>query len=111
MERPGDGVRVARPAAIVHAVAPRLGRGLMYYHQVLHAGEPVGRGSTKYCLRTDVMYERRPPICTAPHDVEAYALLLRARELEAAGEPMEAVALYRRIKRLSDGIAAACRLR
>jgi len=24
---------------------------------------------------------------------------------------MEAVALYRRIKRLSDGIAAACRLR
>jgi len=25
----------------------------------------------RYCLRTDVMYERRPPICTAPHDVEA----------------------------------------
>ena len=105
------GARVARPEAVLHAVAPHRGRALMYYHQTLHAGATVGPGATKYCLRTDVMYARCTPQCTAPDDVRAFELVLEARAKEAAGEPMEAVPLYRRAKRLSDGIARAYRLR
>ena len=58
--------RIAKPEAVVHAVAPNCGRAVMYYHQVLHAGQKVGRGCHKYCLRSDVMYVRKTPICTAP---------------------------------------------
>lgn len=107
----GSGARVARPEVVLHAVAPNRGRALMYYHQVLHAGAMVGEGATKYCLRTDVMYARCEPICTAPHDIEAFECILAARAKEAAGEPMDAIPLYKRAKRLSDGIARAYRLR
>ena len=106
-----SGARVARTDAVVHTIRPELGRALVYYHQTLHAGEPVGAGCAKYCLRTDVMYERRPPICTEPKDVKAFELIVAARAKEAAGEPMEALPLYMRAKKLSDGIARAYRLR
>ena len=46
------GAKVARSDHVLHAVRPVCGRGLMYWHQVLHAGERVGAGSVKYCLRT-----------------------------------------------------------
>lgn len=104
------GARVARPESVLHAVRPERGRALLYYHQTLHSGETVGKGCQKYCLRTDVMYTRCTPICTEPDDVEAFRLVLEARAREAAGEPMEAVPLYRRARRLSRGIARACRL-
>ena len=72
------GARVAKPEAVVHAVRPDVGRALMYYHQVLHAGETVGRGCRKYCLRTDVMYERTEHRGTSPNDVKAYDLVMQA---------------------------------
>ena len=106
-----QGARVARPEAVVHAVRPECGRALMYYHQVLHAGQMVGRGCTKYCLRTDVMYTRVDPICTAPNDLKAFELVQQARALEADGEPMQALPLYMRAAKLSEGIAKAYRLR
>jgi hypothetical protein len=111
MVRPCDGARVAKPEAVLTAVAPDRGRGLVYYHQVLHAGEPVGAQSCKYCLRTDIMYERRPPICTAPHDVRAYELVCEARAKEARGETMEALPLYMKAAKMSDDVAKACQLR
>lgn len=108
--RPLDGARVAKPEAVLQSVAPLKGRALMYYHQVLHAGETVGKGSCKYCLRTDVMYERRPPVCTAPNDVQAYELVREARAREAAGEPMDAMKLYMRAAKMSHAVARACQL-
>ena len=117
LEAPGSGgggggalVRVARPAAVLHAVRPHKGRALMYYHQQLHSGETVGAGCQKYCLRTDIMYRRREPLCTAPNDLEAFALVQRAGAHEAAGEVTEARACYRRAASLSRGIAKAYRL-
>lgn len=105
------GARIARAQAVVHAVRPKPGRALMYYHQVLHAGETVGKGCHKYCLRTDVMYRRVPPRGTAPHDVQAFELVLQARAAEARGAPMEALPLYRRAAKLSLEIGRAFRLR
>ena len=111
MVRPLDGARIAKPEAVLESVACTAGRALLYYHQVLHAGAPVGKHATKYCLRSDVMYERRPHICTAPNDVKAYELLLAARAKEAQGEPMDALPLYMRAAKMSEAIAKACQLR
>lgn len=109
-ELDGRGAAVARRDAVVYPCQPVTGRVLMYWHQVMHAGETVGKGCTKYCLRSDVMYTRDPPSCTEPHDLEAFALLQRARALEAEGRSMEAMGLFRRARRLSTGIARAFRL-
>ena len=107
----GDtGARLASQASVVHAVAPVAGRTLVYWHEVMHAGEPVGDGCVKYCIRSDVMYRRTPAVCAEPHDLEAFELFQRARELEASGKPMEAVPLLRRAARISPGIKAAYRL-
>ena len=48
-----SGARVARPEAVMHAVAPNAGRCLMYWHEVVHAGEPVGACGLKYCMRSE----------------------------------------------------------
>jgi hypothetical protein len=106
----GTGASIARETFVVHAVRPVCGRGLLYWHQVLHAGERVGPSSVKYCLRTDVMYERDPPICTEPNDVQAFELCQAARALEANGRAMDALPLYMRARKLSRGIAKAFRL-
>lgn len=105
------GARVALPAAVVYSVRPTLGRAVMYYHQVLHAGETVGKGSCKYCLRTDVMYRRVPPRGTEPRDVQAFGLVQQARACEARGDPMAALPLYMRAAKMSDEIGRAFRLR
>ena len=78
---------------------------------MLHAGQTVGAGCHKYCLRTDVMYVRAKPTCTEPKDLLAYDLVQQARAFEAAGAPMDALPLYMRAAKLSDGIAKAYRLR
>lgn len=41
-------------------VQPRTGMALVFYHHVVHEGEPVTQGR-KYVLRTDVMYQRQTP--------------------------------------------------
>ncbi len=101
---------VAREGAVVHAVRPVAGRAVVYWHETLHAGQPVGAAECKYCLRTDVMYRRDPPLATAPADAEAYELYQRARSLEGAGDAMAALDCLRRAKRLSPLIARAYRL-
>jgi hypothetical protein len=61
---------VASPESVIHAVQPVTGRALVYWHQTLHAGAPVGENASKYTLRTDVMYERTPAACVTPEDHE-----------------------------------------
>ena len=104
------GPAVARSDAVAHAVEPRAGRVLVYWHQTLHAGEPVGPGALKYCIRSDIMFERDPPQCTAPNDLEAFELYERARALEADGRTMEALPLFMRSAKISPGIRKAFRM-
>ena len=56
------------------------------------------------------MYRRNPPMCTEPNDLLAFELYQQARELDAAGEAMEAMRLFRRAAKLSEGIARAYRI-
>uniref|UniRef100_A0A7S0J6S5 Fe2OG dioxygenase domain-containing protein n=1 Tax=Calcidiscus leptoporus TaxID=127549 RepID=A0A7S0J6S5_9EUKA len=105
-----DGAAIARPESVLYAVDPKAGRAVIYWHQTIHAGERVGAGSHKYCLRSDVMYERVPKACVTPQDLEAYELYQRARELEASGATMDALHLFMRCRKLSKTIARAYRL-
>lgn len=106
-----SGVRsIARESFVAYAVRPICGRALIYWHEVLHAGEPVGPTSMKYCLRTDVMYVREPPICIEPNDLLAFDLLQEARRLEGMGRATDALSLLMKVRRLSRGIATAYRI-
>ena len=60
----------------------------------------------RYIIRTDVMYERRPPVCTEPNDIEAFAMYERARMLGGhAGSELEAAQLFRKCFKLSPTLA------
>jgi hypothetical protein len=104
-ERRADGMLVARPGAVAHIVAPVAGRALAFYQAVLHDGQPVGAGACKYIVRTDIIYARREPLCTAEEDVRAYALYQRARDEESSGRSAEAAELFRRAFKTSRAIA------
>ena len=107
---PLSGAAVASAKAVLHAVAPRAGRALVYWHQTMHAGAPVGAGCAKYCVRSDVMYERVPPRLTAPNERRAFETYQEALALEAAGDAMAALPLYMRVGKLSAEVARVFRL-
>ncbi len=98
-------------------VAARRGRALVFYHNIVHEGTPpsaeglnnggrmvsdreqgrvfipMGR---KYIIRSDVMYQRRNPICTLPQDKEAYELYRQAVELAGqAGSEAKALEMFK----------------
>mmetsp|Transcript_13626 Transcript_13626/g.33056 ORF Transcript_13626/g.33056 Transcript_13626/m.33056 type:complete len:377 (-) Transcript_13626:147-1277(-) len=84
------------------------GCGLIFYHGLMHDGEPLAEGAPpKWLFRTEVMYRRDPasaPPSSAAED-EARALELEAEDIECH-DPMRAVDLYRRADRLRKGLVA-----
>jgi len=84
---------------------PRVGSLLSFSQHLMHEGEPVGDGCTKFIIRTDVMYKRTPAVCTSPKDLEAYDCFIKAGEAEANKEYEKAANLYSRISRLSEKFA------
>ena len=65
-----------------------------------------GTCACRYIIRTDVMYERRPPVCTEPNDIEAFAMYEHARMLGGnAGSELEAAQLFRKCFKLSPTLA------
>eukprot|EP01125_Pyxidicula_operculata_P010250 TRINITY_DN3378_c0_g1_i1.p1 TRINITY_DN3378_c0_g1~~TRINITY_DN3378_c0_g1_i1.p1 ORF type:complete len:324 (+),score=37.36 TRINITY_DN3378_c0_g1_i1:2-973(+) len=89
----------------VDSVRAIQGSALVFYHALVHEGEPVEKGSEKYFIRTDVMYKRDPPICTAPEDVEAFRLYELAKEMTNSGEVDEAMKLFKKAFKMSPAIA------
>lgn len=83
----------------------KCGDVLVFSQEVPHEGEPVGSTSRKIIIRTDVMYERHPPICDAEHDREAFRLYQQATLLEGQKKFVEAAALYKQSCRLSEELA------
>jgi len=61
---------------VLEAVRPAAGRMLVFYHRLMHEGEPA---ANKYFIRTDVLYRREPEICTEKEDKEAFQLYQDAR--------------------------------
>jgi len=100
-----NGFYTGSPKFRIDTVKPVKGSALVFYHAIVHEGEPVGVGGRKYIIRTDVMYEREVPICDAPNDVEAFRLYEQAKEMTNCGDPAEAVKLFRRAFKLSPALA------
>ncbi len=69
---------------IVHC-HPRAGRVLVFEHHLLHQGSPVTKG-TKYCLRTDAMFQ--PGGKAEPKAAAAPAVAAAAAATAAISEPM-----------------------
>ncbi|EGD72119.1 hypothetical protein PTSG_00137 [Salpingoeca rosetta] len=84
---------------------PSMGTALAFYQDMPHEGEPVGKGSVKYIIRTDVMYAREDPICDEPKDREAYRLFREAEEVESSGDAMGALKLFQRAAKMSPALA------
>lgn len=94
-----DAQRFRWPESRVLGSAPvSQGTALAFYQDIPHEGEPVGPGCAKYIIRTDIMFERTPMICTGRQDEEAYRLFREAECLECEGDPMQAAVLYRKVR-------------
>lgn len=89
----------------VAKVSPAPGRVLTFFQNIVHEGRPPTDGTVKYIIRTDIMYERRPGICDSEKDLEAYRMYLEAKECEAVGDTDRALSLYRRMVKMSPGLA------
>ncbi|KAG5481927.1 hypothetical protein LSCM1_05637 [Leishmania martiniquensis] len=93
------------PAQRVGAVYPKKGSAAFFYYNLLHEGAPVIQGY-KYICRADVLYRRTPPIFTSDEDVKAFNVYQEARRAESQGDAERACQLFRRVGKLSKGVAA-----
>ncbi len=91
---------------VLHRVeADKAGKAVVFFHDLMHDGEPLKEGSApKWLFRTEIMFERDPD--TAPKltsdEKEARELFKKAVEAEAEGKIAEAIALYKRAFRLDS---------
>eukprot|EP00300_Choanocystis_sp_HF-7_P014617 c18751_g1_i2.p1 GENE.c18751_g1_i2~~c18751_g1_i2.p1 ORF type:complete len:250 (+),score=14.38 c18751_g1_i2:191-940(+) len=84
-------------------VKPEAGMAIVFNHYLMHDGETVTEG-LKYMMRSEVMFERSVyPTFSASED-EAMRLYRSATEVEAAGDPMQAMQLYRRAFKLCPAL-------
>lgn len=97
-----DGKLRGNPDLVLGNVKPRIGRVLVFYHRLMHEGNPA---QYKYIIRTDITYERQPRICDEPHDRVAFELYMKAQELSEKGECHEAMILFRRAFKMSSALA------
>ncbi|EDQ84783.1 uncharacterized protein MONBRDRAFT_29907 [Monosiga brevicollis MX1] len=88
-----------------HRVACEAGSGLVFFQTLPHEGEPVGPGTFKTIIRTDVMYRRVPPRCDDDAGRLAYSLYREAELLEADGHAPEAGQKFRRAVKLCPEFA------
>ncbi len=96
----------ADPSLEICTVGATRGRCLVFYHNILHEGTPPAAGKKKYIMRSDLMYIRRDPICTAPEDVEAYRLYVAAVDLAGiAGREKDALPMFQRAFRMSSALS------
>jgi hypothetical protein len=96
-----EGRQTGQKDMILHEVGPVRGRMLVFYHTQMHEGVPA---SCKYIIRTDVMYQRNPAICTEPEDKVAFELYMRAQRLAEDGKNGEALALFKQAFKMSRNL-------
>uniref|UniRef100_A0A7S2MDY2 Fe2OG dioxygenase domain-containing protein n=1 Tax=Haptolina brevifila TaxID=156173 RepID=A0A7S2MDY2_9EUKA len=74
-------------SAVTHRVRPEAGCGVVFFHGLMHDGEPLTVGAPpKWLFRTEVMYKRDPQELEAisPEDAEARRLDVLAESVERA---------------------------
>jgi len=96
-----EGRLTGDPSLILDAVPPKPGRMVVFYHRLMHEGVPAAE---KYIIRTDILYRRTPEQCTAPEDVEAFAMYQEAQLRAEQGECDMAADLFRRAFKRSEAL-------
>lgn len=105
-----DGIFTTPDDAILHRVeADKAGKAVVFFHDLMHDGEPLKeRSPPKWLFRTEIMYARDPE--TAPKltskQLEAREFLKKAEMAEVAGDIPGATQLYRRAYRLDPALDA-----
>ena len=61
-----------QPENVITTVQAVQGRALCFFHNIVHEGVAVAPGTTKYIIRSDLMYRRTPAVCDSPRDREAF---------------------------------------
>jgi len=76
---------VTPESAVTHCVRPESGAAVVFFHGLMHDGQPLSAGAPpKWLFRTEVMYQRdtREVEAIAPEDVEARRLDVLAESIE-----------------------------
>lgn len=99
---------VGKPELVEFTVEPKVGRAVVFFHNIMHEGVPIDEGK-KYIIRSDVMYKRNPPVLVEEKDKEAFKIYSEAVELcENATKPeefKEATKLFKKVTRMSQKVS------
>jgi hypothetical protein len=95
----------ADSSLLLEEVEAVTGRLLLFQQSLVHEGVPPAEGYSKYIIRSDLIYERRPKICDSLKDKEAYLLFRKAEELAENGQVDESLILFKKALKLSPTLA------
>ena len=95
----------ADDSLVLGTVSAVSGRMLIFHQALVHEGVPPASPQSKYIIRSDIMYTRRPGICTQPKDIEAYSIFKEAEDLAESGQVDKAIPLFRRAFKMSPDLA------
>ena len=90
---------------VIGMTDPVAGRLLVFEQSLVHEGVPPLGDHCKYIIRSDVMYQRTPAICTEPEDLEAYRLFREAEKLAEVGKIENSISLFKKAVKLSAAVA------
>lgn len=99
-----------QPEHVLGTVQPKAGRAAVFFHNHMHEGVPPLNGSSKYIIRSDVMFRRIPSVCTLPCDKQAFKLYQQANSLSGEGSAIKAMELLRQCFDLSPALADIYRI-
>lgn len=95
----------ASPELLKGEVDAVAGRMVLFHQAWVHEGVPPVSPYKKYIIRSDVIFQRDPPVCDSPQDREAYKLFREAEELAESGDNDKAIPLFRKAFRMSPVLA------
>lgn len=99
-----EGIFSTQESDVLYRVeAEKAGTASVFFHELMHDGEPLKPGSPpKWLFRTEIMYERDPDSAPkmTPAEAEARKLLALAEKAESSGDISKAITLYNRAYRL-----------
>ena len=81
------------------------GRVLVFDQALVHEGVPPIDSHLKYIIRSDIMFQRKVPICDLENDRLAYEVFRAAEDLAEANRIDEAMPLFKRAFKLSPQMA------
>jgi len=89
--------------AVTHTVRPEAGAAVIFFHGLMHDGEPLAAGApAKWIFRFDILFRRQGPP-PSEHSTVVRRLNVEAEALERV-EPMVSMQLSRLALKLRDGV-------